>query len=154
MNKQRAAMAAALEALEQFSGLTKAKGLADVADAASTALRAALAEPVGEPVGWTPREIELIDGMIEVQLQHAQRCDGIANRTMAEKQKTWDLERVALLQKIKAAAQPPAPGVELTDEEIIGLWYPAASISEPGQRRVAFARAAIAAHEQKQKENK
>jgi hypothetical protein len=45
---QRAAMTAALEALEQFSGLTKAKGLADVADAASTALRAALADPVQE----------------------------------------------------------------------------------------------------------
>ena len=30
----------------------------------------------------TAREIELIDGMIEVQLAHAQRCDSIANRTM------------------------------------------------------------------------
>jgi hypothetical protein len=82
-----------------------------------TALRAALAE-TAEPVGWTPREIELIDGMIEVQLQHAQRCDGIANRTMAEKQKAWDMERVALLQKIKATPQPPAPALDykpLTD---------------------------------------
>ena len=49
----------------------------------------------------TVREIELIDGMIKVQLDHAQRCDSIANRTMADKQKGWDMERVALLQKLK-----------------------------------------------------
>lgn len=29
------------------------------------------------------------------------RCDAIANRIMAEKQKGWDMERVALLEKIK-----------------------------------------------------
>ena len=51
----------------------------------------------------TPREVELIDGMIEVQLRHAAQCDGIANRTMAEKQKSWDMERVELLRKLKAA---------------------------------------------------
>jgi hypothetical protein len=65
-----------------------------------------------QPVAWTERELELIDGMIEVQLDHAKRCDSIANRTMADKQKGWDLERVALLQKIKAtppAAQPAVP---------------------------------------------
>lgn len=50
----------------------------------------------------TDREIELIDGMIQVQLDHASRCDAIANRSMADKQKGWDMERVALLQKIKA----------------------------------------------------
>jgi hypothetical protein len=53
------------------------------------------------PVLLTERELELIDGMIEVQLDHAKRCDSIANRTMAEKQKGWDMERVALLQKLK-----------------------------------------------------
>ena len=46
------------------------------------------------------REKELIQGMIEVQLDHAERCDRIQNRDMAEKQKAWDLERVALLRKI------------------------------------------------------
>lgn len=51
--------------------------------------------------GLTPREIELIDGMIEVQLHHAKQCDRIGNRTMAEKQKGWDMERVALLQKLR-----------------------------------------------------
>lgn len=51
----------------------------------------------------TPREIELISGMIAVQLDHAMRCDAIANRAMADKQKGWDMERVALLQKFKAA---------------------------------------------------
>ena len=49
----------------------------------------------------TPREIELIDGMIEVQLNHAERCDSIPNRAMAEKQKGWDMERVELLRKLK-----------------------------------------------------
>lgn len=53
------------------------------------------------PVQLTERELELIDGMIEVQLRHAEQCDGIANRTMAKKQKGWDMERVALLQKLK-----------------------------------------------------
>jgi hypothetical protein len=52
-------------------------------------------------VGLTERETKLLDGMIAVQLDHAARCDGIANRTMAEKQKGWDMERVALLQKLK-----------------------------------------------------
>lgn len=54
------------------------------------------------------RELELIDGMIEVQLHHAEQCDHIANRTMAEKQKGWDMERVALLRKMRSAlaAQP------------------------------------------------
>ena len=53
-------------------------------------------------VPMTEREIELIDGMIEVQLHHAERCDYIANRVMADKQKGWDMERVALLEKMKA----------------------------------------------------
>lgn len=52
-------------------------------------------------VPLTDREIELIDGMIQIQLDHASRCDAIANRSMADKQKGWDMERVALLQKIK-----------------------------------------------------
>ena len=47
------------------------------------------------------RELDLIDGMIEVQLNHAERCDRIANRRMAEKQKGWDMERVELLRKLK-----------------------------------------------------
>lgn len=59
--------------------------------------------PAVEREPLTPREIELIDGMIEVQLDHAMRCDAIANRAMADKQKGWDMERVALLQKFKAA---------------------------------------------------
>ena len=59
----------------------------------------AAAQPA--PVPLTARELELIDGMIEVQLDHAKRCDSIANRTMAERQKGWDMERVALLQKLK-----------------------------------------------------
>lgn len=59
------------------------------------------APPKREPL--TKREIELLDGMIEAQTHHAKQCDGISNRTMAEKQKCWDMERVALLQKLKAA---------------------------------------------------
>jgi len=51
------------------------------------------------------REIELLDGMIEVQLYHADRCDSIQNRVMADKQKGWDLERVELLRKIKTISE-------------------------------------------------
>ena len=79
---------------------------------------AAQPAPVQEPVAWTARELELIDGMIRVQLDHAERCDSIANRTMAEKQKCWDLERVAVLHKIRFT--PPAAQrqwVGLTDED-------------------------------------
>ena len=47
-----------------------------------------------------PREVELVNGMIEVQLDHAQRCDGLPNRQMAEKQKACDMERVELLRKV------------------------------------------------------
>lgn len=54
-------------------------------------------------VPLTAREVELMNGMIEVQLHHAQQCDSIANRPMAEKQKAWDMERVELLQKLLAA---------------------------------------------------
>lgn len=67
-----------------------------------TAPRAAPAAESREPLTLTARELELIDGMIEVQLHHAKQCDGIANRTMADKQKGWDMERVALLRKIRA----------------------------------------------------
>ena len=55
---------------------------------------------VREPL--TDREIDLIDGMIQVQLDHASRFEAIANRSIADKQKGWDMERVALLQKLKA----------------------------------------------------
>lgn len=56
----------------------------------------------GKPwVGLTDREVELLDGMIEVQLHHANQCDRMANRVMADKQKGWDMERVELLRKLK-----------------------------------------------------
>jgi hypothetical protein len=76
--------------------------------------------PDVQPVAWTEREIELIDEMIEVQLIHSERLDRIPNRAMADKQKGWNMERVALLQKIKAAppatsAQPVAWIENLTD---------------------------------------
>jgi hypothetical protein len=59
--------------------------------------------------------------MIEVQLHHAAQCDAIANRTMAEKQKGWDMERVALLHKIKSIS-PRREWQGLTDEEILPLY--------------------------------
>jgi hypothetical protein len=57
--------------------------------------------PSKQWVGLTEREVELIDEMIETQLLHAERCDHMANSTMAQKQKAWDLERVELLRKLK-----------------------------------------------------
>ena len=110
----------------------------DLADRAEIALRAALAQEEQEPVAWTDRELELIDGMIEVQLHHAAQCDGIANRTMAEKQKGWDMERVALLQKIKS--NPPRREWRgLTDTEI-GMLYVTWDAT-PGVSMADFARA-------------
>ncbi len=52
------------------------------------------------------REIELINGMIDVQLHHAKQCQDIIDRpggnvVMATKQLGWDMERVELLRKIK-----------------------------------------------------
>lgn len=55
----------------------------------------------GDVVRYSERELELIDGMIAVQLDHAQRCDAISNRVMGEKQKGWDMERVELLRRIR-----------------------------------------------------
>jgi hypothetical protein len=52
----------------------------------------------------TDREIELLDGMIRSELNHAERCDALRNRAMAEKQKGFDMERVELLKKIVRAA--------------------------------------------------
>jgi hypothetical protein len=48
------------------------------------------------------RDIELLNGMIEVQVHHAEQCKEIINRpngniTMATKQRDWDMERVYLL---------------------------------------------------------
>ena len=52
------------------------------------------------------REIELINGMIDVQLHHAKQCQDMIDRpggnvVMATKQLGWDMERVELLRKIK-----------------------------------------------------
>jgi hypothetical protein len=71
------------------------------------------APPPRQPL--TDREVELLDGMIEVQLDHAKRCESIANRPMAEKQKAWDMERVELLRKLKAAH-----GIRSDDGRIVG----------------------------------
>jgi len=103
------AMKQALEALEIEQGAHAylQLGKADHIEQSIAALRTAIEQAEKqEPVAWTARELELIDGMIRVQLDHAERCDSIANRTMADKQKGWDMERVTLLQKIRAT--PPA----------------------------------------------
>jgi hypothetical protein len=96
MTTLREAAQQALEALLLCDSKDAGKAMAAI-----TALRDALAQQEQEQEPWTDRELELIDGMIEVQLHHAAQCDAIANRTMAEKQKSWDMERVALLHKIR-----------------------------------------------------
>jgi len=72
-----------------------------------------------EPVAWSERELELIDGMIEVQVIHAERCDSMPNRAMAEKQKGWDMERIELLRKIRNTTPPQREWQGLTDEEVL-----------------------------------
>lgn len=54
----------------------------------------------------TAREIELIDGIIEVQDRHAKQCQEMIKReggnvVMATKQLEWDTERINLLTRIK-----------------------------------------------------
>jgi hypothetical protein len=80
---------------------------------------------VDEPL--TTREIELLNGMIEVQLHHAAQCDSIANRRMAEKQKAWDMERVTLLRKLKgdllvAANKMVCTWTQVDDEHTPDTW--------------------------------
>ena len=64
----------------------------------------AVARPL-EPL--TERERELLDGLTQYWLDHAKQCDGIANRRMAERQKGWDMERVALLRKLGGITKEP-----------------------------------------------
>jgi hypothetical protein len=138
----------ALKALEQC-GLDDTHRSYEFEHAARAALRAALEQPEQEvkgcdhcrhplyaaikcrvcglvtkqePVAWTDRELQLIDGMIEVQLRHAAQCDGIANRTMAERQKGWDMERVSLLRKIKS--NPPRREWQSLTQEELDRWTP------------------------------
>lgn len=170
----QALQVAAQQALEALEWHTQGKAYIPLkSQSAITAIRAALAEqpaeqrpqncgtgfcsciecPYVQPAEqepWTPRELELIDGMIDVQLNHAERCDHIANRTMAEKQKGWDMERVALLRKIRDTAPQPRREVELTDEEIDEVWN--GLIATPDFSRVKIARSIIEAYKAKQGE--
>jgi hypothetical protein len=136
----RAVLEQALEALEMAAelqedqqidfkkyGLRRDKDICVKYKAAITALRDALAQQEPEPVAWTDRELELIDGMIEVQLHHAAQCDGITNRPMAERQKGWDMERVALLRKIKSISPRREPEQEQEPEP--AAWVDEASIA-------------------------
>ena len=109
----------ALEALGKWSS-GRDMDAVELNDLIAT-LEAALEQQEQEPVAWTDRELELIDGLIEVQLHHAAQCDAIANRTMAERQKGWDMERVALLRKIKSNP-PRREWRSLSEEEILPLY--------------------------------
>ena len=52
----------------------------------------------------TDDEQTLLEGLIDYWADHADRCDNIANRRMAEWQKGQDLARVELLKKLRAIA--------------------------------------------------
>ena len=51
------------------------------------------------------REKILIEGMIETQINHAERCGRIADKEIAKKQRRLDLSRAALLNKILKIAR-------------------------------------------------
>lgn len=72
-------------------------------DYQSTLRRHGFSELPAKPATLSPRELVLLDGMIEAQLRHASQCDNIQNRHMAQRQKSWDLERVELLKKLRSA---------------------------------------------------
>ena len=95
----KAVLEQALDALDNNIGEYRADGAKAILSKALLMVEA-LAQP--QPVQpLTEREIILLDGMIHVQLRHAEQCDSMGNRTMAEKQKSWDMERVELLRKLK-----------------------------------------------------
>lgn len=48
----------------------------------------------------TKKEVDLLMGMMEVQLVHADRCDILPNKKITRKQKTRDIQRYALLKKV------------------------------------------------------
>ena len=52
----------------------------------------------------TDDEQALLQGLIDYWQDHADRCDNIANRRMADWQKAQDLSRVALLRKLQSIA--------------------------------------------------
>jgi hypothetical protein len=52
----------------------------------------------------TDAELALLQGLIDYWQDHADRCDKIANRPMAERQKGQDLARVELLKKLHGIA--------------------------------------------------
>ena len=120
MSDLRKAAETAIEALNihcSFATRDKPEAM-DIGIEAIHALSQALAQPQADPVSWTKRELELIDGMIEVQIAHAERCDSISNRVMAEKQKGWDMERVELLKKIRNTSPPKSKWVGLNRKEL------------------------------------
>jgi hypothetical protein len=53
----------------------------------------------------TDDEQALLQGLIDYWQDHANRCDNIANRRMAEWQKAQDLARVGLLKKLGGLAK-------------------------------------------------
>jgi hypothetical protein len=144
MNDLKKAAQQALEAMDKATRFMRDSDYVKLNQAINT-LRAALAQQEQEPVAWTDRELELIDGMIEVQLHHAAQCDAIANRPMAEKQKGWDMERVALLHKIKSIS-PRREWQGLTEEEIEDM---SVTGTDSELRRQQFARAIEAALKEK-----
>jgi hypothetical protein len=123
-------MEQALEALEAYEDV---HGAYSNAEAAITALREALAEPAWEPVGFGHFfSGELIDAV----------STGFKSRM--EQNNDMSVYDTPLY-----TAAPPAPAVELTDEEIAecgrDLFWP---LDEDATK---FARAAIAAHEAKKR---
>ena len=118
----RQAMEQALEALEKFECWM-------LRERAIAALRAALAEtaePVGEVAGYYER------GFTD-------------HKTLYGKLYGQDLP-VGV--KLYTAPQPPAPAVELTDEDLVTLWG-SRSDGPDNHEIISYARAAIAAHETK-----
>lgn len=63
-------------------------------------LGGALSKGNGEKMKLTAREIAVLKMMQDNEQRHADRCLGLANQTMAVKQRAWDLEGVAVLSKI------------------------------------------------------
>lgn len=121
-DKLREAAEAALVLLDEIHPGNMTSMAENAWSAAINELRAALAERWVSPIDLTASEIELLDGMIEVQRRHSDASARVLSKALAKQQRKWNEARIALLTRIKdAGIQPRREWRSLTDEEIFAL---------------------------------
>ena len=97
-------------------------GFARAILAAASTPPEAPAQPEQEPVAWTEFDLSLIDGLIYEASCAATVWGGESNPELAGKQKSFHMDRVALLKKIKATPPAAAQRKPLTPEQSAEMW--------------------------------